>query len=217
MLGLQKQPAFLGADQAVFHHVSHADAGIDPDNPRRAFERVRGAHAGFQLPGELFGLDAVGSGHHRCEAIALVDSSVCEIPFDRLTEIASHIPGLQFQLMRVIGQSVSRDQDHMAMLLRRQAHERLAMFLMGLRERLEILGQRNDVFRLPMSREDIAAYLGLALETVSRAFGRLQDDGIIHVHGRSIEVLSAEALDACAHGEQTPPSAGRRCAARSQG
>ena len=211
----------LSRNERLFHHgdkldcvfVAREGAFKTISISREGDETV----VGFHMPGELIGLDALGDGHHRCEAIALVDSSVCEIPFDRLTEVASHIPGLQFQLMRVIGQSVSRDQDHMAMLLRRQAHERLAMFLMGLRERLEILGQRNDVFRLPMSREDIAAYLGLALETVSRAFGRLQDEGIIHVHGRSIEVLSAEALDACAHGEQTPPSAGRRCAARSQG
>jgi CRP/FNR family transcriptional regulator, anaerobic regulatory protein len=167
---------------------------------------------GFHLPGELIGLDALADGQHRCEAIALVDSIVCEIPFERLTEVASHIPGLQQQLMRVIGRSLGRDQDHMAMLLRRQAHERLAMFLVGLRERLGVLGQRNDLFRLPMSREDIAAYLGLALETVSRSFGRLQDDGMVHVHGRSLEVLNPAALHACAHGEASDEDA--RCEGR---
>lgn len=166
---------------------------------------------GFHLPGELIGLDGLGDGVHRCEAIALSDANVCEIPFERLTEVAALIPGLQHQLMRVIGQSLGRDQDHMAMLLRRQAHERLAMFLQGLRERFAVLGQSKDVFRLPMSREDIAAYLGLALETVSRAFGRLQDDGVIHVHGRSIEVLDVAALEHCAYGDEVPPTGAKRC------
>ena len=150
---------------------------------------------GFHLPGELIGLDALGTGTHRVEAVALTRANVCEVPFDELSSVASHVPGLHRQLMRVIGQSVGRDQDHREMLVRRQANERIALFLHGLRERLRTIGEPGDRMRLSMSREDIARFLGLALETVSRGFTRLQEDGVIAVHGRKVEILDLAELD----------------------
>ena len=155
---------------------------------------------GFHLPGELIGLDALGAGEHRCEAVALMTANVCEVPFEQLSEVAAQLPGLQQQLLRVIGQSVGRDHDHLGMLVRRQAVERIALFLHGISERYRNIGQPASEFRLPMSRDDIAHYLGLALETVSRGFGRLQEDGVIAVLGRRIEILDAEELDRLAHG-----------------
>ena len=155
---------------------------------------------GFQLPGELFGLDAVGSGRHRCEAIALEESRVCELPFASLASVASQLPGLQRQLLRVMGQSADRDQDHVGLLSRRQASERVAMFLQGLAHRFHRLGHSAVDFHLPMSRDEIARYLGLALETVSRGFSRLHDDGVIEVRGRRVQVLDAHALHNVANG-----------------
>lgn len=154
---------------------------------------------GFHLPGELIGLDALGYERHRCDAVALTTANVCEVPFDQLANIAAEVPGLQHQLLRVIGRSVGRDQDHLDMLVRRQASERIALFLHGLAERMGHIGQSDASFRLPMSREDIAHFLGLALETVSRGFTRLQDDGVIAVEGRRIEILDRAELDRIAH------------------
>ena len=154
---------------------------------------------GFHLPGELIGLDALGADRHRCDAIALTTANVCEVPFEQLAEVASHVPALQHQLLRVIGRSVGRDQDHLDMLVRRQASERIALFLHGLSERFRHIGQSATQFRLPMSREDIAHFLGLALETVSRGFTRLQEDGVIAVDGRRVEILDAAELDRLAH------------------
>lgn len=156
---------------------------------------------GFHLPGELIGLDALAPGSHRCEAVALEVAEVCAVPYRQLTEVATQVPGLQAQLLRVIGGSVDRDQDHVEILMRRQAGERIAMFLHGIGERYARIGQSATAFKLPMSREDIAHYLGLALETVSRGFTRLQDDGVIAVHGRRIEIVDAEALEKLAHGD----------------
>ena len=154
---------------------------------------------GFHLPGELIGLDALADGTHRCEAVALTTANVCEVPFEELSEVASQLPGLQQQLLRVIGQSVCRDHDHLGMLVRRQAVERIALFLHGLAERYRSIGDSATSFRLPMSRDDIARYLGLALETVSRGFGKLQDDGVIEVTGRMVEVRDPAELDRLAH------------------
>ncbi|WP_158601707.1 helix-turn-helix domain-containing protein [Solilutibacter pythonis] len=165
---------------------------------------------GFHLPGELIGLDALSSGQHRCDAIALTAASLCEIPFDQLGGIAAQIPGLQQQLMRVIGMSLDRDQDHKEILVRRQANERIALFLHGLSERLKAIGRDELRLRLPMSRIDIANYLGLALETVSRGFSRLEEDGFISVHGRQVEILDTGALTRLAHGVAEAPPLPRR-------
>lgn len=158
---------------------------------------------GFHLPGELIGLDALGSGEHRCEGVALAAANVCEIPYEELSEVAAQIPALQQQLLRVIGQSVGRDHDHLGILVRRQANERIALFLHSLGERYRNVGQSDRLFQLPMSREDIARFLGLALETVSRGFTRLQDDGIIAVTGRRVEILKTAELLRLAHGAES--------------
>jgi len=160
---------------------------------------------GFHLAGELMGLDGLGSGSHRCEAVALTSANVCEVPFDELSQVAAHLPSLQQQLLRVIGQCVDRDQDHMELLAKRQANERIALFLHGRGERFHHIGMSRTDIRLPMSREDIARFLGLALETVSRGFGRLQDDGIIAVLGRHVQILDNAELGRLAHGEPAPP------------
>ncbi|MFC5568636.1 fumarate/nitrate reduction transcriptional regulator Fnr [Lysobacter yangpyeongensis] len=154
---------------------------------------------GFHLPGELIGLDALGAGVHRCEAVALTTANVCEVPFDQLSFVASQLPSLQQQLLRIIGQSVGRDQDHLGILVRRQAGERIALFLHGLAERYRNIGQSATRFKLPMSRDDIAHYLGLALETVSRGFGKLQEDGVIEVVGRQVEIRDPVELNRLAH------------------
>ncbi|MFS8137971.1 MAG: helix-turn-helix domain-containing protein [Thermomonas sp.] len=155
---------------------------------------------GFHLPGELFGLDAIGSGYHRCEAVALGKARVCELPFSELATVASQLPSLQTQLLKVMGQSNDRDHDHVDLLSRRQASERIALFLHGLFERYRRIGQQGMEFQLPMSRDEIARYLGLALETVSRSFSRLHEEGVIEVRGRRIRILDTAALRAAATG-----------------
>lgn len=167
---------------------------------------------GFHLPGELMGLDALGSGHHACDAEALTRATVCEVPLAQLETVCSQLPGLQHQLLRIIGQGINRDQSHMEMLGRRQAAERVALFLHGLSERYKLLGRSGEMFVLPMSREDIASFLGMVIETVSRTLTKMQDDGMIAVRGRKVTILDAARLDAIVHGPAKPvaPSATRR-------
>jgi CRP/FNR family transcriptional regulator len=154
---------------------------------------------GFHLPGELLGLDALGSGHHTSDAVALTQANVCEVPLSQLESIASQVPGLQHQLLRIMGQGMNRDQSHIEMLGRRNATERLAIFLHQLAERFRALGRSGESFILPMSREDIASYLGLVIETVSRTLGKMQDDGIVAVNGRQVTIVDAARLDHLVH------------------
>jgi len=154
---------------------------------------------GFQLAGELFGFDGFGTGRHQCTAEALGPAQVCEVPLDKLEAYALEVPGLRRQLIQLMGRRMNRDQAHVAILARRQAAERVALFLHGLSERYIALGGRPDRVDLPMSREDMGSFLGLAFETVSRALGKLQDEGLIHVDGRRVTLLDAQALRAMVH------------------
>src|SRR5690606_22421083 len=118
----------LRRDERLFHHgdaltsvyVARSGAFKTVTVTADGDERI----IGFHLPGELMGLDALADGEHRCEAVALDPAEVCEVPVDELSRVASQLPGLQRQLMRVIGQSIARDQDHAEMLSRRHANER---------------------------------------------------------------------------------------------
>jgi CRP/FNR family transcriptional regulator, anaerobic regulatory protein len=155
---------------------------------------------GFHLPGELVGLDALASGEHCVEASALVETHLCAVPLNALVAVGSSEPSLNRELLKVFGAAAMESHVHVDVLMRRQAGERLAVFLHGILERYR--HHRNEQlsdFTLPMSREDIARYLGLALETVSRGFSRLQDEGVIKVSGRSVTVI---ALDRLRHAAQ---------------
>ena len=154
---------------------------------------------GFHIAGELLGFDGMGTGRHQCDAEALGPAQVCEVPLDKLEEYALEVPGLRRQLFRVMGRSMDRDQAHVEMLGRRHATERVALFLHSLSERYRILGRRADQVDLPMNREDIGSYLGLAFETVSRALGKLQEEGIIAVDGRRVKLLDKVQLDRLVH------------------
>ena len=94
---------------------------------------------------------------------ALEGAEVCEIPMNELERVAQQVPGLQHQLLRIIGKSMELDQDHLGMLGRRHAAERVLLFIHGLSERLRSLGRPHDQFSLPMSREEI---LGMARRTL---------------------------------------------------
>jgi CRP/FNR family transcriptional regulator len=84
------------------------------------------------------------------------------------------------------------------------------MFLHGLAERQRALGRASDVLLLSMGRADIASYLGLVIETVSRGLGQMQDQGLISVQGREIRLLKPDTIAAMAHGEFSPEPARKR-------
>jgi CRP/FNR family transcriptional regulator len=154
--------------------------------------------SGFFLPGELVGLDAIGSGRHSSSARALETTSVCEIPFDEYETLSAHIPSLPRQLLRIMSNEMHQDQLLLMLLGKRSADERLATFLLSLSRRFGQRGYSPTEFNLSMSRNDIGNYLALAVETVSRLFSRLQDDGILAVRSRHVRILDLPRLQALA-------------------
>jgi CRP/FNR family transcriptional regulator len=149
---------------------------------------------GFYMAGEIIGMDAISSDRHTCDAIALEDSEVCEMPFDGLEQLSRDIPALQRHLHKIMSREIVRDHGIMLLLGSMKAEERLAAFLLNLSQRFAARGYSPNSFHLRMTREEIGSYLGLKLETVSRAFSRFQKEGIISVHNKAIELKNTDAL-----------------------
>ena len=151
---------------------------------------------GFQMAGELLGLDGISSEHHTCNAIALEDSEICSIPFSQLESLSREIHTLQHHFHKVMSREIVRDHGVMMLLGTMRAEERLAAYLLNLSQRFTARGYSHADFFLRMTREEIGSYLGLKLETVSRAFSRFQEEGHIAVQQKHIRILNVAGLKA---------------------
>lgn len=149
---------------------------------------------GFHLPGEIVGMDAIGESCHPCSAIALETTSFCAIPYTQLESLTGELASLRHQLLRIMSQEISHDANLLMLLGKKTADERLASLLLSLSSRLSQRGFSPTEFNLSMSRNDIANYLGLAVETVSRLFTRFQEKGLIKVDGKFVQLLSHDNL-----------------------
>ncbi len=150
---------------------------------------------GFHLPGELIGLDAIDRDRHACSAKVLETSAICELPFSRLEELTAMTPSLQHQMYRLLSKEIAQDTDMLLLLGKKNAEERLATFLLSLSQRLRKRGLSPSDFHLSMSRHEIGNYLGLAVETISRLFTRFQEDGLMCVDRKHIQLLNLAALE----------------------
>ena len=150
---------------------------------------------GFHLASELVGLSGYAEDVHPVSAKALETTTVCELPLDKLEILCHEIPSLRKQIMRNMSGEIRQDQQMMLQLSKKSADERLAYFLLELSHRFERRGFSAKAFRLSMSRVDISNYLGLAVETVSRIFTRLQKNGLITTEGKEITHLNLGALN----------------------
>jgi CRP/FNR family transcriptional regulator, anaerobic regulatory protein len=154
---------------------------------------------GFQMTGEIIGLDGISTEYHTCNAIALEDSEVCVIAYAKLEELSRVIEGLQHQFHKVMSREIVRDHGVMMLLGSMRAEERLAAFLLNMSQRFTARGFSAAEFHLRMTREEIGSYLGLKLETVSRAFSRFQEDGLVQVQQKHIRILNIAGLKRLLH------------------
>jgi CRP/FNR family transcriptional regulator len=164
-----------------------------------AAEDGRDQVTGFQMAGEVVGLDGIVNDHHTCNAIALEDAEVCVMPFERIEELSREVNALQRHVHKIMSREIVREHGVMLLLGSMRAEERLAAFLLNLAQRLHARGFSPSELVLRMTREEIGSYLGLKLETVSRTFSKFAEDGIVEVRQRHIRILDAPALQHMAH------------------
>jgi CRP/FNR family transcriptional regulator len=161
---------------------------------------------GFQMAGELLGMDAISGDRHHCDAVALEESEVCEIPFNRLEELFGQVPALLRHFHRIMSQEITREQNVMLLLGNMRAEQRFAVFLTNLSARYSSRGFSPTRFQLRMSREDIGNYLGLTIESVSRLLSRFKKQGWVAIDKREVILLDPVMLKAMAAGtEQCSP------------
>ena len=159
-----------------------------------ATEDGRDQVTGFQMAGEIIGLDGIVNDQHTCDAVALEDAEVCVMPFDRIEELSREVTALQSHVHKIMSREIVREHGVMLLLGSMRAEERLAAFLLNLVQRLHTRGFSQSELVLRMTREEIGSYLGLKLETVSRTFSKFADDGIVEVKQRHVRILDADAL-----------------------
>ena len=151
---------------------------------------------GFQMAGEIMGLDGIVGDRHTCDAVALEDAEVCVMPYDRIEDLSRDVPALQTHVHRIMSREIVRDHGVMLLLGSMRAEERLAAFLLNLVQRLQARGFSSSELVLRMTREEIGSYLGLKLETVSRTFSKFAEDGMVDVKQRHVRILDTDALRA---------------------
>ena len=149
---------------------------------------------GFYFPGDIFGFDAIDQKIHLCNAETLETSSYCAIPFSSLTEVCLTVPDLQRQIFRLMSRELTYENELLLTIGKKGAEERLATFLITLSGRFQQLGYSATEIKLSMARQEIANYLGLTIETVSRLFGRFQRAGLIVVKRKHVHIKDMEAL-----------------------
>ncbi|SEK78366.1 CRP/FNR family transcriptional regulator, anaerobic regulatory protein [Atopomonas hussainii] len=155
---------------------------------------------GFHLPSEVVGMAGIDSDTHAVSAVALETTTVCEIPYERLDDLAMELPQLRRQLMNLMSREIREDQQMMLLLSKKTADERIATFLVNISGRYRLRGFSAHHFRLPMSRNELGNYLGLAVETVSRVFTRFQEQGLIEANGKEVSLINPNELYAMAGG-----------------
>lgn len=150
---------------------------------------------GFYLPGEIFGWDGLAENYYQNTAIALETTSICEIPYSQLDQLASSISSIHKHVMKLVAREITADQKLIALLAGNSAHQRLASLLLSISARLAQQKLSSTRFRLPMSRGEISNYLGLTVETVSRAFSHFQRMGYLAVNKKEIELIDKPGLE----------------------
>ena len=159
-----------------------------------ATEDGRDQVTGFQMAGEIIGLDGIVNDHHTCDAVALEDAEVCVMPFERIEDLSREVTSLQHHVHKIMSREIVREHGVMLLLGSMRAEERLAAFLLNLVQRLHARGFSQSELILRMTRDEIGSYLGLKLETVSRTFSKFVEDGLVEVKQRYVRILDAEGL-----------------------
>ncbi len=204
--------ASLGELHMLVEHVGPLHAGEHVFRVGDPFEAIAAVRAGtvktyiidpggrehvlgFHFPGEVIGLDGIDGDTYPCSAVALDTVMLCRFSFPKISVLAGRLPGLQQHLFRLLSRDIGR-----AALLSGDwtADERMAAFLVTMSRRLAARGFSADRFQLTMARTDIANYLRLAPETVSRVLKRFQSEGLLNVDRRELEILDQARLGALA-------------------
>ena len=188
----------LHAGEAAHHEGARADAiHFVRAGAFKIFRTAEDGYEqvlGFAMRGELLGFEALASGRHPSAAVALEESSVYSLPLPEFESLGRRLPPLEQSVHRALSLALTRRGELAEVMAAVAAEVRLARFLLQLSRCMATCGQSPRRFHLRMSRRDIASYLGVAHETVSRSFGALARWGWLGVDNREVEIHDLAAL-----------------------
>jgi len=150
----------------------------------------------FYLPDEILGLEALGETRHSSSAMALEPTRVRTLSLGALEALCLRSPAAHRRVLHLVSRRIAEMQEHLLLLGRRSAPQRLAGFLADLAAR-----SRTRNITLSMSRDAIGSYLGIALETVSRLLHQFEDEQLIALKGRQVKLFEPARLYRMAQGE----------------
>lgn len=154
---------------------------------------------GFHLPGDLVGFDGFSASTHSIDAEALDDTMVCALPVKELDRLCDLLPVIREEILHQVGDTLQSSNRMILTLGQMQTDERLANFLLTLSEHHAKRNFSRHEFQLSMSRRDIANYLGMAVETLSRLFSKFQDNAWISANHKTIILKDVAKLNDIAH------------------
>ena len=153
----------------------------------------------FHLPGDVLGFDAFNTGTHLCDATALDDTLLCKIPMEVFDDLCVRLPGIRQEMIHQVGKEITHNQNMLFSLGQQHADERVALFLIKLAAHYQSRGYSPREFTLPMPRQDLSNYLGMAVETLSRIISRITESGIITIDHRRVNIHDPVKLEQLAH------------------
>ena len=165
---------------------------------------------GLHYRGDWLGLDGIADGHYGCDAVAMDTGEVWAIRYDALLRASLARPALLTMLHEAMSREIGRDRDSMLSLCTLPADARVADFLRNFADAMAQRGLRTDQITLRMTRAEIGNYLGMTLETVSRALSRLAKGDVIRFNERGrrdIQIPQVEALSAFIQRSMAPSAA----------
>jgi CRP/FNR family transcriptional regulator len=153
----------------------------------------------FHLPGDILGFDAFDTNKHKCSATALEDTMLCKISMDVFDDLCSRLPGVRKVMFHQVGKEITHSQKMLLSLGQQHADERFAVFLLKIATHYQSRGFSNNEFILPMPRQDLSNYLGMAVETLSRIVSRMTEEGILKFDRRMVTIIDRNKLETLAH------------------
>lgn len=155
---------------------------------------------GFRLPGELLGDDAISPKRYNYKAIAIGKASLCKVSISQLVDCSAAVPNLQIQFISLLTkQNYLNHQGINAIVAKKTAESLLVAFLLNIATRINASNEQTWQFDLPMSRDDVANFLGLRRETLSRILTKLQKENLIMIQGKNMKLLNVDMLSRLAN------------------